>query len=187
MMVVFLAFSGLIVEGGFGQALIRKLEVTQLECSTVFFSNIALALFSYGSLFISAPWIADFYHEVALVDLIRVSGISIIIGALVVVPNAVLVRNLQFKELMNISLPAAIISGIIAIILAYKGYGVWALVVQSLVSSVVSTFFYWRLKVWRPTLEFRWHALKELFGFSGYLLVAQMTNIPFKHMYVITI
>ena len=187
MMAVFLAFSGLIMEGGFGQALIRKRDVTQLEYSTAFFSNIVLAIFSYGVLFFFAPLVADFYNEQVLVDLIRVSGLGIILGSLVIVQDAVLVRSLQFKVRLKVSLPAAIISGIIAIILANMGYGVWALVVQSLVSSLLSVFFYWRLKVWRPSLEFSWHALKELFGFGGYLLVAQMTGIPFKNMYVIVI
>lgn len=187
MMAVFLSLSGLIVEGGFGQALIRKLDVTQLEYSTAFFANIVLALFSYGVLFFSAPWIADFYNEQVLVSLIRVSGVIILFGSLVVVQDVVLVRELRFKLKLKIALPSSIISGIAAIVLAYMGYGVWALVVQMIVSSILTVFFYWRLKIWRPSLEFSWHALKGLFGFGGYLFVEQVISVLFNNMYVIVI
>lgn len=187
MMAVFLSFSNVIVEAGFKQALIRKLEVTQLEYSTAFFTNVVFGLFAYGVLFVCSPFIADFYEQPILVNLIRVASIAVILNSLSIVQQAVLNRNLDFKAQLKVSLPAAFLSGLCAIVLAYLGYGVWALVVQMLVSSLLIAWFYWRLKLWRPTFEFSWEAFRELFKFGGYLLVAQMINVPYVHMYVIVI
>lgn len=187
MMAVFLSISSLIVEGGIGQALIRKLDVTQLDYSTAFYANIVLAVFAYGMLFLLAPWIAAFYGENLLVSLIRVSGLSILFGSLVVVQDVILSRELRFKLKLKIALPSSVIAGVIAIFLAYMGYGVWALVTQMITSSILTALLYWRLKIWRPSPEFSWSALKTLFGFGGYLFTEQLLSVLFNNLYVVVI
>jgi len=187
MISVFLAFSSVIVDAGLKQALIRKLEVTQLEYSTAFYANVSLGIVLYSVLYFIAPLIADFYNQPVLIDLVRVSGITVFINSLSMVQETILHRDLNFKVQLRVSLPAAIISGFVAILLAYEGYGVWALVVQVLLSSVLVCIFYWLLNIWRPTFEYSWFCFNELLKFGGYILVAQMINIPYRNMYVIVL
>lgn len=187
MMAVFLALSNVLVDAGLSQALIRKQQVSELDYDTAFFTNSILAFVVYAALFSVAPLVANFYDESQLVDLIRVSGIAVIFSAFSMVQRTVLSRELKFKLQMQVSLPAAILSAVVALTLAYLGYGVWALVAQILLQALTNTLLYWRLRIWWPRLKFGWIEFKQLFSFSGYLLMAQSTNVPFKYMYVIVI
>lgn len=187
MMTVFLAFSDVLVDAGLSQALIRKESITQRELSTAFFTNISIAALTYLLLFFYAPYIALFYEQPALESLIRVAGVAIIFNALIVVQQATLSRALKFKLQLQVTLPAAFLSGVIAISSAYSGLGVWALIIQVVSQSFLTSLLYWRLRLWSPSLEFGRNEFRELFSFSGYLLLAQMTNVPFKNMYVIVI
>lgn len=187
MMMVFLAFADVLVDAGFSQALIRKESVTQRELSTAFFANISIAVLAYFLLFLCAPYIAFFYENPGLERLIRVAGIAIFFNALTVVQQAILSRALNFKLQLQVTLPAAVLSGVIAIICAYSGLGVWSLIVQVVSQSLLTSLLYWRLRLWSPSLEFGCNEFRELFTFGGYLLLAQMMNVPFKNMYVIVI
>lgn len=187
MMAVFLAFANLIADAGFSDALIRKSNVSITEYDTAFYANIFFSIVVYGLLFITAPLIASFYEQPILNDLIRVTGFVTILNALVLVQRAKLSRELKFKLQMQVSFPAAIISGLCAILLAFAGYGVWALVAQILIQALLNVVLYWRLKIWRPGLQFGWREFNGLFSFGGFLLFNQMTTVPVKHMYVIVI
>lgn len=187
MMAVFLALSTALVDAGFSEALIRKLEVTELDLNTVFYTNLILSALIYSVLFFTAPFVATFYDQPLLIDLIRVAGMSVFFSALIVVQKSVLNRQLKFKLMLKVSLPAAVISGLIAIALAYFDYGVWALVWQMVISSILTAIFFWRLKLWRPKLIFSLESLKELFGFSSYAIVDRLFSVPFKNMYIIVI
>lgn len=187
MMVVFLALSKVVVDGGLSQALIRQYTVTQCEYSTAFFANIGIAVLVYAVLFAGAPLIAGFYQEPRLVDLMRVAGIAVVFNAFTLVQRAALSRELKFSLQMWVSLPAVLVSGVVAVGLAYAGYGVWALVAQMLVTSLFTSVMLWGLGLWRPTYELGWPELRRLFNFGGYLLVAQLTNAPFRYMYVVVI
>lgn len=187
MMAVFLAFSDVLVDAGLSQALIRKPSVTSTEYDTAFIANIALAFIVYMVLFLIAPAIAGFYEASELEILIRVAGLAIVFTAFTVVQRAVLSRELKFKLQMKVSLPAAVLSGVAAILIAYQGFGVWALVAQILLQAVLTALFFWRLNLWRPHWQFSFKSLYDLSTFSGYLLFAHTTNVPFKHMYVVVI
>lgn len=187
MMTVFLAFADVLVDAGFSQALIRKESVTQRELSTAFFANISIAVLAYLLLFFCASYIALFYEQPELEPLIQVAGVAIFFNALAVVQQAILSRALKFKLQLQVTLPAAAVSGVIAIVCAYSGLGVWALIVQVVSQSLLTALLYWRLQLWSPSLEFGRNEFRELFAFGGYLLLAQMMNVPFKNMYVIVI
>lgn len=187
MMTVFLAFSDVLVDAGFSQALIRKEFITQRELSTAFHTNISVAIFAYVVLFFCAPYIALFYEQPELESLIQVAGTAILFNAVAVVQQAILNRELKFKLQLQVTLPASLLSGLIAIFFASMGLGVWALVAQVTSQSILTALFYWRLKLWRPSLEFGHTEFKELFSFGGYLLLAQASHVPFKNMYVIVI
>jgi len=187
MMAVFLSLSNVLVDAGFSQSLIRSMNVTEREYSTAFYSNIILAFIVYGLLFIGAPFIADFYEQPDLVLLIRVTGLAIIFNSFAIVQRAVLSRELKFKLQLQVSFPAALVSGTVAILLAYAEFGVWALVVQILAQATLNTALYWRLKLWRPKLLFGWTEFKKLSAFGGYLMLNGITTVPIRHMYVIVI
>lgn len=187
MMAVFLALAHVIVDAGLSEALIRKATVSLSEYDTAFYANIVVSLIIYGVLFITAPLIASFYEEARLIDLIRVAGIAVIFSAFFVVQRAVISRELKFKLQLKVSFPAAFISGAIAVAMAFAGFGVWALIAQILIQALLNAIFYWRLSLWRPGLQCNWSDLRRLFSFGGYLLLNQMTTVPFKYMYLIVI
>lgn len=160
MMAVFLALGSSLMDSGFREALVRLEHITQEDYATAFYANIVLGLVSYGALFAAAPAIAGFYEEQRLVDLIRVASLSVIIMSFQVVQVASLSRKLNFKAQLKASLPASVISGVIAVGLAYVGWGVWALVSQTLLNAFVQTVLLWRMEGWRPTRQFSWPLLK---------------------------
>lgn len=187
MLGVFIAIAGSLMDSGFKQALIRKNDAVQRDFSTAFYANLFLGFLSYGLLFTVAPAVAAFYNEPRLIDLIRVVGLSIPITSFQVVQVANLSRDLNFKAQLKATVPATITSGIMAVILAYLGFGVWALVVQILVASALATLTLWAMRLWRPTLEFSRQSLSGMFGFGYKLFLSDLLNIIFKNLYIVII
>lgn len=187
MMTVFLALGQSLMVSGFRQALIRLPEITETDYSTAFFANIVLGFVSYGILFTFAPTIAEFYEENLLVDLIRVASLSIIINSFQVVQVASLSRELNFKAQMQAGVPASIISGVVAVGLAYLDFGVWALVVQSLLGASVHTAILWWRHGWRPILSFSWVSAKEMYHFGYKLFLSGSLDTLFKNIYPLII
>jgi O-antigen/teichoic acid export membrane protein len=187
MMAVFLAVATSLMDSGFTQALIRLPDATPSDFDTAFYANLALGFLAYMLLFLAAPLIAGFYDESRLTLLIRVAGINILIHAFQVIQRAVLSRELNFKVQLQASLPAGIISGTVAIILAYNGFGVWALIVQMLLSSFILTLLLWKLQGWRPGLSFSKTSLESMYNFGYKLFLSVLLNIVFENIYVIVI
>lgn len=187
MMAVFLAVATSLMDSGFTQALIRLPEAKPSDFNTAFYANLALGFFAYMLLFLAAPLIAGFYDESRLTLLIRVTGINILIHAFQVVQRAVLSRELNFKVQLQASIPAGVISGIVAVILAYSGFGVWALIVQMLLSSFVLTVLLWKLQGWRPGISFSKTSMGAMYNFGYKLFLSMLLNIVFENIYVIVI
>jgi O-antigen/teichoic acid export membrane protein len=187
MLAVFIALSSALVDAGLGQALIRKLEVSDLELNTVFWTNIVLGLCVYLAVFSLAPLIASFYGEPRLIDLIRVVSLAVFFQSLIVVQKSVLSRALKFKLQAKVVLPSAILSSSIAIFCAFFDYGVWSLTYQILANSVFQFVFFWLLKLWRPSFVFSLDAIKELWAFAKYIVIDSLVSIPFKNMYLIVL
>lgn len=139
MLTIFMSLSSLFVDSGFGKALIQKQNKTEVDYSSVFFFNIFIGLIGYIFLFISAPFIADFYGIPLLSKLLRYLGLTVIINSFIVVHNAILIEKLNFKFLAKVNLLSVLISGSCSIWYAYNGGGIWALVVKSLLQSVITT------------------------------------------------
>lgn len=171
MLSIFMLIAGTFVDGGFGFAIIQKKRPTQEDYSTVFFWNIGLALILYAVLYICAPAIALFYHVPLLCNVLRVSGIVLIINALRAIHENILNKHFQFKKLAITSVVSSIISLILTIWLAYKGYGVWALVVQNLILQTIPMVVYWLTNHWFPKFVFSLKSFKELFSFGFYMLM----------------
>jgi len=186
-MAVFFAIATSMMDSGFSQALIRKKEVSQIDFSTAFYVNLILGILAYALLFIAAPFIAGFYNEPRLVALVRIVGLVVIINAFQMVQMADLTRKLNFRVQFNVTLPAALLSGVVAISMAVLGYGIWSLVTQMLVSSLVVTVLYWKYNTWRPGKEFSRVSFHDMFGFGSKLFLAGLVDTIFTNLYVLVI
>ena len=169
MIAIFFAIAGIFIDSGFGTALVQKKTVTDEDMSTMFYFNVGMALFFYILLFFSSPWIAEFLDTPILKDIIRVTGLSMVIGALGGVQYNMLTRQVNFKVPAIISLICNLSSGCVGIIMAYKGLGVWALVVQGLLSTIVNVVCVWLYSSWRPVPKFSVASFKEMASFGGNL------------------
>lgn len=184
---IFLAVSFAFVEGGYRIALIRKQEVTQDELNTAFYTNITLSLVLYAAVWIGAPFVADFYAQDRLTILFRVAALSLIFQSFSIVHSTVMQRKMMFRLQVMTSLPAAILSGLIAVLLAYSGFGVWAIVSQIVLFPLINGILFWRTGIWSPTLSFSTHDLKSLSSFSLLILLTDLQREFFAKMYMATI
>lgn len=179
---IFFAVSGVFVDSGLGSALIRKKDADEKDFSTVFYFNLVVSCFCYFLLFLSSPWIASFFEMPILKDLVRVSGLTLIIGSLGSIHYTILTRNLDFKKPAIIRILANIISGILAIVLAYKGWGIWTLVFQSVSSSIISVICVLFITSWKPRLIFSRSSFHELFGFGSKILLNGLSSVIYTNI-----
>ncbi len=187
MLTIFIAISQSLIDSGFSQALIRKQNRTNIDNSTVFFFNILIGIILYGLFFLIAPYVSLFYHTPELTLLMRVISIGIIFNSLAIVQRALLTIDLNFKTQAKASLTATIISGIIGITMAYRGCGVWSIVIQQLINLVCNTILLWILAQWRPILVFSKSSFNELFSFGSKLLVSGLLDTIYRNIYLIVI
>ncbi len=184
---IFVQISQTFIDSGFGNALIQKKDRSQTDYSTVFFFNLALSFGFYVILFFCAPLIADFFDNEKLTSLTRVVGLNLIIGALVSVHKTRLTVQLRFKIQAVISLISSCVSAIVAIWMAYRGYGVWSLVALTITSISVQMVLIYILIKWRPSLEFSKTAFRSLFSYSSKLLGASLIHLLYRNIYPIII
>lgn len=176
MIMIFLTFSNVFVDSGFSRALIQRQDRTEKDFSTVLIFNVLTGVFLYFVLFFVSPAIADFYDTPELVSLQRVFFLIIILNSLTVVQSAKLQIAVDFKSIALINAVATIISGGIAVWAAYEGFGAWALVIQSLLKSLVSVICFWVVGKWIPKTGFDKDSFKRLFGFGSKLLATGLLS-----------
>ena len=176
MLTIFVVLAESFIDGGFGSALIQKKRPTQEDYSTIFFWNLLMAAFLYTILFVSAPTIARFYKIPLLSDVLRLYGIVLFIYAFNVVQQNQLQKQLNFKVLSIVALVASVISLGVTIVMAYKGFGVWALVTQYLLIAAIPALAFWFLVRWRPKMVFSWSSFKELFSFGFFMFLTNLIN-----------
>ena len=187
MLGIFMAVSQTFIDSGFGTALIRKIDRTDTDFSTVFYFNIAVASVFYAILFFSAPAIANFYETPLLESVTKVVALNLIINSLSGIHNAKLSIAIDFKSRAKISIITTLLTGAVGLWMAYAGYGVWALVVQNLFSSVLRTVMLWIIVKWRPQLIFSWKSFKELFSFGSKLLASGLLDTLYNNIYTLVI
>ena len=178
--VIFLSVGNILSEGGFGMALIQKKQVSKIELSTVFYFNLIMSLVFYGIIFLFANFISEFFDKPILVAIIRVSALTIIIGAVSSIQIVILTRELDFKRQTIISSIATVLSGAVGVIMAYNGYAVWALVFQLLVLTLIKTIGLWTISNWRPSFIFDWQSLLKLNRFGINIFAQGITEILFS-------
>ena len=187
MITVFLAISQSLADGGFGEALIRKKNTTDTDFSTVFYFNLVASSAVFALFYLLAPVIASFYGREELTDIARVLGTIILINAVCIAQRTQLTRQVDFRKQMKINLSAALISGVVAIIMALSGFGVWSLVWRSVVRSVIQAVMLWWTNRWVPRPVFSRESFMSLFPFGSRLLVSGLIDTIYNNVYLLII
>jgi len=187
MLTIFTALGGVILDSGFGQALIRKKNVSQVDYSSVFYLNLALGIIIYVILYFCAPLIASFFKIPELTMISRFVFLIFPINAISLIQNTIINVNVNFKALAKVSIISASISGVFGIILAYNGLGVWSLVYQNLFYVLIRSLLLWVFNSWRPSLTFSITSIKNLIAFSTNLLGTNIIIVLFNNIYTLLI
>jgi teichuronic acid exporter len=183
----FVIICNALVEGGFGRALIQLKSVSDVELSTVFYFNIFASACLSLLLFCVAPTIAAFYEIEELSVVLQFLCLGLIFEAFATVQRSILSRKMLFKKLFWVSMPSTVCSGTVGIVMALNGYGVWALVAQTLSRKLLLTSFLWLLTGWRPRLIFSYKCLAEMFPYGSRLALSGFLNQGFNNIYVLVI
>ena len=176
MLSIFSLIASSIQESGFTAALVTRKEVTHKDYNAVFWFNISISLCLYLVLFLCAPLIADFYKTPELKSLARYAFTGFVIASLGISHSAYLQRNLMIKQRSLSMVIGVTISGIAGVTLAYLGFSYWGYATQGIVYVAVNTACNWYFSSWRPTFEFNLAPIKQMFGFSGKLLITNIFN-----------
>ncbi len=184
---LFTGIASALVDSGFSAALIQKAHTTQVDESTVFWFTFGMSVAMALLLCALSPLIANFYSMPILIPLTMLMALNIVITALSVVHATLLTKHLDFKTQLKIGAYASVVSGSLAIVMAYKGYGIWALAAQYLVASTITTILFWIYKSWRPSLAFSKESAKSQFSYGGYLLAATLTDVIYTRGYSLLI
>jgi len=187
MVMIFVGLSSVLVDGGFGQALIRKEKPSQTDYSTIFFLNFGVSVFLYLILFFLAPYISLFFNQPRLTNISRVLFLSIIFYALYFVQYVIIIKEVIYKSLAKVNITATIISGGVGVLLAMRGAGVWALVVQQISYHIIRLILFFIIQKWRPILSFSFSVIKEFWTFSIHLLGTSVLNVIFNNLYSVLI
>ena len=179
---VFINILQVFIDSGLGSALIQKQDADDVDFSTVFYFNCASCTFIYGLLFFSAPWIAIFYQDETLTDLIRALGVILLISGVRSIQNAYIIRLLAFRLSFVTSMVSLTISAFTAVIMALKGFGVWALVTQQIVANGLGTVTLWYATSWRPKLVFSKDRFKFLFTYGYRLLFSALIDTGYRNI-----
>lgn len=184
MVLVFIALADTLIVGSFSDALIQKKKADDLDFSSVLCFNVGFSVCLYIILFFSAPLISSFYGEkyVLLTPVLRVLGLRILVSAVSAVQSAYVSRNMIFKKYFVATITATLASAVVGIVMAYLGYGVWALVAQQLVSTIVSTFTLNRVVKFKLSMKCSYARLKELIPYGSRVLATSLLITVFSEL-----
>lgn len=174
-------------DGGFSSALIQRQDITHVDESTVFWFNILIALVVALILWSLAPAIAQFYDVKVLEPLTRIMSLNIPLGALGSIHQTVLTKRLEFSTLLQVGAISVLFSGSVAVVLAWQGYGVWALAAHILATTAATSTLLWIFSGWRPGIIFSSHSVRRLFGFGSYMLASAILEITYSRLYTLLI
>lgn len=167
MVFIFTSFAGMFMDFGIGEAIVQRRDLSSDHVNSVFWLNLALGFLLAGVMFLLAPVMATFYRSPDLEAVSKVWSLNFIVAMLGVVPGALLKRELRFRQIAFIGIVTAVAGGIIGVGLAFQGFGVWSIVSQTLVFTIMTTALRWRLSRFKPALKFKLLALHDLWGFTS--------------------
>ena len=182
MLAIFFAVSQTFIDSGFSSALIRKKDPTEEDFSTTFYFNFAISLVVYVILFLIAPWVSNFFNIPILCPVLRVQSVTLILNAVMAVQVSMLNIRLDFKSLAKRNVTASVFSGVCGVVLAYLGYGIWALVIQQIIAAVVNLVFICVVCKWHPQAKFSRKSFKELGSFGIKLLFSGLLNTVYANL-----
>ena len=179
---IFFTISACFIDSGFSTALMRKKERTALDYSTVYVTNVCLTFVFALILCLASPWIAAFYHEPILKDIVIANAILLVLNSFTAVQGTRLSINLQFKTASIISVVSTVIVGVTTIILAYMGFGVWSLVYPNFLQPFIKGIMYYHFQRWFPGIQFSWKTWREFFAFGSKLLASALLNTLYENI-----
>lgn len=173
---VFITLANIFVQNGFSAALIQKKNADNLDFSSIFYFILAFSTVLYAILFVISPYVALYYNSEVLCPALRVLGLRLIIGTVNTVQQAVIAKKMIFRKNFFSTLCGNVVSGILGLIAAYAGLGLWALIIQNLSHLIVTTSILWYTVKWRPILAFSWRRLKGLLDFGWKLMASALAG-----------
>lgn len=187
MLAIFFAISQAFIDSGFATTLIQKQDCTQTDYCSVFYFNILVSFVVYLCFFFGAPYLERFYNFPRLALVTRVYSLNLCINAVSMVHRVRLTKELKFKEIAIINFTSIVVSAIPAVIMAYYGYGYWALIAQVLLGSLVSVLMFFIYSKWRPSLVMSFTSLKELAPFGLRMLFVYLFHAVYNNIYSLLI
>lgn len=180
---VFIAISATIIgNGSFGMALVRKPEVTEEDLSTAFYYSFGMGFLFYVILWLASPFIADFYDTPVLKDLMKVTSLSFLYGALATPQKIILQRRLDFKTPAIIAIVCQVVAGVVGLSLAYTGHGVWALVLSNLASGLLNQIIMLVIVRWLPKTKWSRDSFKYLWNFGSKFILTGLINTTYNNI-----
>ena len=184
---VFNAIAFAFLDSGFGNALIRKPDLTEDDNTTAFLFNLVAGIVLFGVIWFIAPWVSAFYDKPILTPLLRAEGSLLIVTSFKIVQNTQLTRALNFKAKMIIRIVSSVSGGVIGIIAAYSGLGVWALVAMHIADALISLVLLWVISPWRPRGKWSKKSFNYLWGYGSKLLASGLLDTIYGNIYPIII
>ena len=179
---VFIAIFDVFIDSGLGTALIQKKDADDLDFSSVFYFNVLMCVALYFVMFFAAPFIANFYGIPELIPIVRVQSLILIISGLKNIQYAYISKNMMFKKFFWATLFGTVVSAIVGLYMAYRGFGVWAIIAQTLANYTIDTIVLWLAVDWRPKALFSWARLKVLLSYGWKLLAAKLLNTGYSKL-----
>lgn len=154
MVIVFINIANIFVSNGLGEALVQKKDSDETDFSTIFICSFSLSIVLYGFLFLIAPYIAAFYNNDQLTAILRVLALKLPISSISTIQHAYVSKHMIFKKFFFSTIGGTLSSGVLGVVLAFSGFGVWALVAQYLCNTTIDTIVLFATIPWRPRLKF---------------------------------
>jgi polysaccharide biosynthesis protein len=179
---VFINLANVFVSNGFGEALVQKKNADNTDFSTAFYCSLAVAVVLYVALFLAAPLIAKIYRYNDLILVLRVLSLKIIISSVSTIQHAYVSRKMIFKRFFFSTIGGTLVSAVVGIGMAYAGLGVWALVAQYLVNTVIDTVILFITIPWRPSLSFSTQAAKRIVSYGWKITASALINTGYSEL-----
>lgn len=182
MIMIFIEIANVFVVSGFGQSLIQKKDADNLDFSSVFYFSVTMSWILYFIIFLGSPVVASFYGKPVLTPILRVLALKLPLAGINSVQQAYVQKHMMFKRFFFSTLIGTLVSAVVGIVMAYHGFGPWALVAQYLCNSAMDTLVLWVTVKWRPDFRFSKSRMKEMFGFGWKMLLSELINTTYKQV-----
>lgn len=182
MIMIFIEIANVFVVSGFGQSLIQKKDADNLDFSSVFYFSVTMSWILYFIIFLGSPVVASFYGKPVLTPILRVLALKLPLAGINSVQQAYVQKHMMFKRFFFSTLIGTLVSAVVGIVMAYHGFGPWALVAQYLCNSAMDTLILWVTVKWRPDFRFSKSRMKEMFGFGWKMLLSELINTTYKQV-----